>query len=215
MHVGNFLWLHESREVRIIDVAMATKFGWNSMSQSEWMQNIGRDYRFFAYTFGLAVMCPEEWLTPPPNPDGSEEPPHPNPRAHECIDFNEIIPLMRQFDTEFNLVINFMIRGHNNLALLPDRFRRLAERFAPRREIGGTELMQAIANRQMGYVDNESIHVVATSLRRISTPFFFFVFGSSTVMLVMMTCMQAARQSSLGKGTFSSGKNSFLQDEVE
>jgi len=131
MHAGNFLWNVETKDIRIIDVAMSTRFGYHSISQRDWMHNIGRDFRFFAYTFGLSIMCPEEWLTPPPGVP--RDPSSPNPRASNCINFNEILPIMRQFDPEFNMVLTYMVTGHKHLELLPPRFKTLSQKFAPNR----------------------------------------------------------------------------------
>jgi len=131
MHAGNFLWNVDTKDIRIIDVAMSTRFGYHMISQLDWMHNIGRDFRFFAYTFGLSIMCPEEWLTPPPGLP--RDPSSPNPRTSNCINFNEILPIMRQFDPEFNMVLTYMITGHKHLELLPPRFKTLAQRFAPNR----------------------------------------------------------------------------------
>lgn len=181
MHVGNFLWQIDTHEIRIIDVAMATKFSYHNIGQLEWMHNVGRDFRFFAYTFGLAIMCPEEWLTPPPGSD----PTVPNPRAKECIDFSEIIPLMRQFDPEFNMVINFMVRGHRYLNLLPPRFQQLARKFAPRVELTGGQLIQSVSDRLSGVNVNgneQPQRIVSSALIDISVAYRF----ATCILLILL-----------------------------
>lgn len=144
MHVGNFLWKEDTQEIRIVDVAMATKKGYHHVNQLEWMHNIGRDFRFFAYTFGLAILCPEEWLDRPLDAEETL----PNPKAVDCINFNEILPIMRQFDPEFNMVMNFMQTNHRDLRLLPPRFQHLSRRFSKNpHELSGEEFIQSIADR--------------------------------------------------------------------
>jgi len=140
-HVGNILYSPGMSEAKIVDVGNAKSWAraqelfinWETREAIEipfleWMDFIATDFQYFAFTFGLTIICPEEFTpTDPPLPSSER-----HPDAEDCIGYDEIQQIMQEFDKDFAVMTAYkeIPVVDKKLLSLPREFQNIARSLA-------------------------------------------------------------------------------------
>merc|ERR550534_891066 len=95
--------------------------GWNTIAL-EWMRHVAQDYRKYAQTFGLSIICPEKWN---PKPPASKEKQAGSPDP--CGNQGEALEILYGIDPELEPMIVFFNTPASEMTaeMLPPKYKEI------------------------------------------------------------------------------------------
>jgi len=150
VHVGNILYSPGMSEAKLVDVGNAKSWAraqelfknWDTQQAVEvpfleWMDFVATDFQYFVFTFGLTIICPEEFT--PTDPPLRSDQRHPD--AEDCISYDEIEQIMREYDKDYAAMTAYFVTpaAEKKILSLPDEFRNIARSLAGWKEKSPSE----------------------------------------------------------------------------
>merc|ERR1719204_582296 len=95
--------------------------GWNTIAL-EWMRHVAQDYRKYAQTFGLSIICPEKWNAKLPVSKEKQA-----ASTDPCGNQGEALGIMYGIDPELEPMITFFNTPASEMTeeMLPPKYREI------------------------------------------------------------------------------------------